>query len=628
MCGIAGYVSNRELDGNRMLQALVHRGPDANGEHREILNGRQVWLGHRRLSIIDLSQAGCQPMKSTDGRIVLIFNGEIYNYRTLRERYLQERIFISQTDSEVLLGLYEKYGIDCLRYLNGDFALCILDKKKQKLFLARDRVGVKPLYYYDHDNVFAFASEIKAFKAVGLALELEQGQLQNYFVFKYVPEDNTLFRHVKRLTPGCFLENDLGAGNFQIHRYWTLKKNPVYDTLKMEDAQEVFYDLLKDASRIRLMSDVPVGTFFSGGMDSSAIAYFIKDVPAITHYTARKSKEDLGREGSSSDFYFANKLAAEWNLNLVPIDIGQADTNSGLIRQVLNYSDDLIADGSQIPSFLITKEAGKTSRVMLSGMGSDELFLGYAGHQISLLASFLDKWPAFLARSGSKLAASLSQGRGMLKPYRRYLHKFGKYYNYPISERYGAYNLVGDLENAFSICQNDSKPSLDIFKHFFGNDDDLFDQINRFEIDNFLVKNLHYLDRMCMANSVEGRVPFLDHRLVEFAFSLPRDLKLSGLGQTKVVLKETMKPYFPDYLIKRRKAGFGMPLRSIFCQREKIGELLHKDFFENFASISLENIDKVIESHISGREDNSALIYALISFQEWHKLFIQGEAVQ
>lgn len=611
-----------------MLQSLAHRGPDGGGVHCEIINGRQIWLGHRRLSIIDLSQAGCQPMKSADGQFVLVFNGEIYNYRSLRDRYLSDRVFTSQTDSEVLLGLYEKYGIDCLRYLNGDFAFCILDKKRQKMFLVRDRVGVKPLYYYNHGKVFAFASEIKAFKAAGLLLELETDQLQNYFVFKYVPGDATLFRHVKRITPGCWLEYDLGAGNFKVHRYWTLKKDPVYDSLKMDEAQEVLYDLLKDSSSIRLMSDVPVGTFFSGGMDSSAIAYFIKDIPAITHYTARKAKEDLGREGSSSDYFYARKLAAEWGLNLVPIDIGQSETNSELIRQVISFSDDLIADGSQIPSFLITREAGKMSKVMLSGMGGDELFYGYAGHQISLLAFYLDKWPAILARGGAKLGASLAQGRGMFKPYRRYLHKFGKYFNSPRSERYGAYNLVGDLKNALSVCHDSSQPAFDIFQHYFGNDDELFDQIHRFEIENFLVKNLHYLDRMCMANSVEGRVPFLDHRLVEFAFSLPRKFKLSGLGCTKVILKETMKSHFPKYLVKRRKAAFGMPLRSIFSRQGKITGLLELDFFRNLDSISLDNIDRVIERHVSGREDNSALIYALISFQEWHKLFIQGEAVQ
>lgn len=627
MCGIAGYVSREELSGTRMLHTLTHRGPDAGGEHHEIINDRHLWLGHRRLSIVDLSQAGCQPMKSADGQIVLVFNGEIYNFRSLKERYLKERVFRSQTDSEVLLGLYEKFGSACLRYLNGDFAFCILDKTRRKLFLARDRIGVKPLYYYHHEDKFAFASEIKALASSGMDLELEAGQLQNYFVFKYVPGDNTLFRHVRRLTPGNWLEYDLEKGGLRQESYWRLEKKQVYNSLTMAEAQEVLYDLLADSSRIRLMSDVPVGTFFSGGMDSSAIAYFIKDIPAITHYTARKTKEDLGREGSSSDYFFAKKLAAEWGLNLVPIDIGQAETNTGLIRQVISYSDDLIADGSLIPSYLITKEAGKTSRVMLSGMGSDELFLGYAGHQISLLSQSMMKWPGFMARRAARMAASLSQGRGMLKPYRRYLHKLGKYYNDPPYSRYGAYNLVGDLDNALDIYQDKSQPSTAVLKSYFENDDDLFTQINRFEIDNFLVKNLHYLDRMCMANSVEGRVPFLDHRLVEFAFSLPREFKLSGLGRTKVILKETMKPYFPDYLIKRRKAGFGMPLRSIFGSREKINELMNLNFFKNFTSFSIPDINRVIDSHISGKEDNSALIYALISFQEWHKIFIQGEAV-
>lgn len=627
MCGIAGYSSTKDLDNASVMRSLIHRGPDDSGEFTWNSNGRSIYLGHRRLSIIDLSAAGRQPMLSDDGSIVLVFNGEIYNQKQLRERYLYDRKFHSTSDTEVLLGMYEKFGRGCLRYLNGDFSFCILDKSSQKMFIARDRIGVKPLYYFSDGRVFAFASEIKAFSAIGLKLELEERQIQNLFVFKYTPGDATLVRRVKRLMPGHFLEYDIKTGSFRIECYWMLVKNPIYDKIDIQEAKGILADLLEDSARIRLMSDVPVGTFFSGGLDSSSIAYFIKDRPDITHYTARKTVADLKREGSSSDYDFASRLAKEWCLNLVPIDIGCEKINTELIKHVIRFGDDLIADGSQIPSFLIAKEAGKKTRVLLSGMGGDELFLGYAGHQLTLISKYMDRWPHFIANSLSRFFNSLAQGKGAFKPYRRYLHKLGKYYLYAKPDRLGAFNIVGDLENALDLYHDENKPALEIFDHYFSAEDDLFDQIQCFEWDNFLVKNLHYMDRMTMAHSIEGRVPFLDHRLVEFAFSLPREFKLSNLGRSKVVLKEAMRPYLPDYIIRRRKAGFGMPLRSIFSSREKIDEMLDREFFAQFPGFIMKKIDNIIDLHIRGIEDTSNLIYTLISFQEWHKIFIQGEAV-
>lgn len=628
MCGIVGYVSSKELDGRRMVRSLSHRGPDDSGEYSWDRGGRRIFIGHRRLSIVDLSKLGHQPMRSADGQIVLIFNGEIYNHPELRARYLPERMFASTCDTEVLLGLYEKYGASCLQFLNGDFAFAVLDKRRNRLFIARDRIGVKPLYYYDGGGTFAISSEIKAFAAAGLSLELDDSQLQNFFVFKYSPGDNTLFRNVRRLSPGCFLEYDLDACAFRVERYWALKKNSMYGGLDSEEQKDILVGLLQDSAKIRLMSDVPVGLFLSGGIDSSAIAYFIKDHSDIVHYTARKSTADLKKEGSSSDFFFANRLANDWRLNLVPIDIGGAETNTDLVRQVIRHSDDLIADGSLIPSFLITQEASRVSRVMLSGMGGDELFLGYAGHQISLLASLLDRLPKPVSKGFSHITAMISQGRGWFRPYRRYLHKLGKYYLRSTSERYGAYNIVGDLDNALSVFRDDRRKPLDIFAEYFDRDDDLFTAINRFEFDNFLVKNLHYLDHMTMAHSIEGRVPFLDHRIVEYAFSLPRKVKLSRFGRSKVILKDAMRQFLPAYIIQRRKAGFGMPFRSILCTREKIEELLDKRFFCQFPGFDMSGIETIIDKHLNGVEDTSNLIYALVSFQEWHKLFIQGEALQ
>lgn len=622
MCGITGYYSISELDGKSMLEAINHRGPDHTGYFEKQIYESRLFLGHKRLSIIDLSSCGNQPMHSADGSVTIIFNGEIYNFEQLKANQLSEYKFKSRTDTEVLLYLYKKYGIEFLNMLRGDFAICLFDEHKSKLFLIRDHAGIKPLYYYYSNNSFVFSSEIKSILKSGITAGLDEDQLQKYFVFKYVPHNDTLFKGIKRLAPAHYLEYDLKSKKISIHQYWKLSKNENYSSLKYNDAKNTLNDLLSETVQMQLMSDVQVGTFFSGGVDSSIIAYYLRNQKNIIHYSARKSKKDLSKEGSTSDFYYANKIAKEWNLNLHAIDIGADEANTGLINKTIFYADDLIADGSQIPSFLITREASKTSRVLLSGMGADELFAGYAGHQISLASQFFDYFPDFISTGINKFFASLNQGKGSFLAYRRYLNKLGKYYGNG-KLRYGFLNIVGDVENAQSVCKIDSNITDEIFKNYFANDNNVFDNIFKFEYDNFLVKNLHYFDRMCMANSVEGRVPFLDKYLVEFAFSLPRHYKISNMGKTKRILKETYNTKLPSYIIQRRKAGFGMPLRSIFSNESTINKLLDKDFFSSFNYFSLDNLSKCIKTHIAGAEDNSALIYALICYQEWYKMFIK-----
>ena len=236
-------------------------------------------------------------------------------------------------------------------------------------------------------------------------------------------------------------------------------------------------------------------------------------------------------------------------------------------------------------------------------MGADELFYGYAGHQISLLSAYLNHFPSGLSRSMAKLFASLNAGRGHFKPYKRFLQKLGKYQGQG-SLNYGFLNIVGDYQNSLSVLTKSNGSAMDIFKTYFENCENTFDAITQFEFNNFLVKNLHYFDRMCMANSVEGRVPFLDYRLVEFAFSLPCTYKLSTFGKSKKILKDTFKPHIPDYIMSRRKAGFGMPLRSIFSDPDKVDGLLDFDFIQDLGYFSKRNIDRLIKTHQDVVEDN------------------------
>jgi asparagine synthase (glutamine-hydrolysing) len=621
MCGITGFHSSKPLSGQKMLETLHHRGPDDSGFFEQKSGSGSLFLGHRRLSIIDLSPAGHQPMLSPDGKVVLTFNGEIYNFKELRQRHLPNVRFKSDSDSEVVLYLYLKFGIGFIQQLNGDFAIALFDANLNKLFLIRDRLGVKPLYYFKNKDSFIYASELKAILASGLDFSLAADQLENYFVFKYQPLTSTLISGIQRLTPAHFLEYDLNTWSERIQCYWDISESNEPEFKSYTEAVEQLRSLVGEAIHMQLMSDVPVGTFFSGGVDSSIMAGFLKDHSDIRHYTAQKNEADLAREGSTSDYHFARELAGLWHLNLFSVDISAEQINPELINQTIYFSDDLIADGSQIPSFLITKQASQHSRVMLSGMGADELFLGYPGHQISLISHYLDQLPRFVRKPLLQQLTGLQVGKGHFKAYKRFLQKLGKYQQYG-SLSYGYLNIVGDYENSLSVMSEKRNSAQEIFSRYFNSGEDTFTAISRFERENFLVKNLHYVDRMAMANSIEGRVPFLDYRIAEFAWHLPRKFKLSGTGVGKRILKDAFRFLLPAQVINRRKAGFGMPLRSIFADRNLIQSLLDLSFFSDLGYFSIENINGIVGRHIAGNEDNSALIYALISFQQWYKMFI------
>ena len=602
-----------------MVNALEHRGPDAVGEYETVISQQYLGLGHTRLSILDLSEKGNQPFVSDDATIHLVYNGEIYNFPELKEEHLNDEIFKSDTDTEVILKLYQQKGIAFLELLNGDFSIAILDKNKRKLFLIRDRAGVKPLYYSYHNKELIFGSEIKSILQGGVKAELAVENLQNYFVFKYSPGNETLFKNINRLQPAHYLAYDINNSAIEIKRYWDPNKSNKYANLSFKEAQKEIKNLLKDATEKRLLADVPVGTFLSGGLDSSIIASFLKSKPEINHFCASKEAKDLKKEGTTSDYQYAQQLAEDWKINMTEIPIGSDNTNLEQIRNTIKYGDDLIADGSQIPSFLITKAAAKKSKVILSGMGADELLLGYAGHQMTLLDSWLSKMP--FSKFIAERLYTIDQGNGKFKAFRRYLHKLGKYYSYP-HFKYGIYTIVGDYENSLSVFKGTENKSRQILDGYFPKEQNPYDCFKTFEYENFLHKNLSYLDRMTMANGVEGRVPFLDYRIIEFAHAIPRKYKLSNTGVTKTVLKEAFKNDLPDYVTKRRKAGFGMPLRSIFSSEEKINGLIDRELFKSISGFSLVDIERVIKNHLSGREDNSALIYALISFQEWYKMYI------
>jgi asparagine synthase (glutamine-hydrolysing) len=621
MCGIAGYSSTIVHNERAMLESLQHRGPDDHGEFSREHDGKKVWFGHQRLSILDLSMHGHQPMHTESGKKTIVYNGEVYNYRTLKAQYLQNVDMHSGTDTEVLLHLFQKYGTDCLPWLHGDFAFSFFDESRSEIYLVRDRLGVKPLYYRQSDEGLIFGSELKVFRAAGISIRENVDDLQSYFVFKYYPEDRTPFEGVYRVPPGSYLKYDIPSNTLTLHRYW--EANVTQNTaISYEDAVHQLRALLSDAVEERLIADVPVGTFLSGGLDSSAIAYFLKGHSDVEHHCARKARSDLKKEGTTSDAGYAERLSSEWNLRTHFYDIGLDHADEELIARTLFYSDDLIADGSQIPSFLITQNAASISKVLLSGMGADEILLGYGGHLLVLISQYLDRFPAPLRRSIARQMSTLQAGRGFGKGKKRFLVKLGRYYSEP-SYKYGLYSIVGDYERSRSVVRGGKEP-LEYIAPYFENGEDPFSSLTRFEMNNFLVKNLHYLDRLCMANSVEGRVPFMDHRLVEFALSLPVEYRLSSMGNSKRVLKDAMKGLLPDYILNRRKAGFGMPLRSIFSKRDTLQRLLNIDYLGGMQNFDVDQILRLTDEHISGANDNSSILYALVSYRLWREQWIES----
>jgi len=612
MCGIAGYIAseNSSFDMPSALGAIAHRGPDHSDHFSERVGQKQVGFGHRRLSIIDLSAAGHQPMH--EAGVSIIYNGEIYNFRDLRVRFLAGQSFKSDCDTEVILKLYLKFGKDFVKKLNGDFALAILDRNTEKVLLMRDRLGIKPLYLHRADGMLAFASEIKAFKAAGLPLSLNEAEIGNYLVFKYAPLQTTLFKEVSRLDPGHLMEVDLNSGVSTKTAYWDIQSATKPFRGSYTDAKMALREQVQAAVNKRLIGDVPIANYLSGGLDSSIIAHYLRGGDH-QHYCAVKSKADTAAEGTTSDGYYARKLAQEWGLKLQEIPIGLDQLGPEEIMRAMWACDDLIADGSVIPAMLIAEKAAETHRVVLSGMGADEIFLGYNGHMLQRLTAHAEKIPG-LKSMLAPIMRQVAAGKGPFKAYRRYIQKWGN--NIGKDSESGRYSVVGDVDSALSVFRGNAGYEK-IFEPYFGNGQNSFDALLHFETDNFLVKNLHYLDRSSMAYGMESRVPFLDHELVEFAAGLPLEYKLDWKLKSKKILKDAYADVLPDYVTRRRKAGFGMPLRTLLSRSSVLDTLMPLDFYGGFVSFDVDAIRRIRLAHLSGQQDQSALLYALIAFRFW-----------
>lgn len=628
MCGIVGIYGGRFDQLIVANNLLSHRGPDDHGVFLD--NDSGVGLGHRRLSIVDLSPFGHQPMVSADGLVVLVFNGEIYNFLELRIKLQADGIsFRGQSDTEVLLNLYLVEGEAMLGRLNGIFAFAIWDSRNKSLFLARDALGVKPLYYSALGQCFAFASEIKALMClVPEARALDVVGLHRYISFLWCPGDGTPFKEVRKLGPG---EAMLVRGG-KIERCWQWYRLPsvrgVVGSLDKESAVAGVEFHLRQAVRRQMVADVPVGAFLSGGIDSSSVVAFAREEnPDIQCFTI----EAVGgqEKGVVDDLPYARMVAKHLGVSLNVVRFG-ADSLAVDLQRMVRQLDEPLADPAALSVFYISQLARSQGiKVLLSGTGGDDIFAGYRRHQALQAERYWDWMPHFLRNQLMSLSGSLMMSSTTSRR---------------ISKLLSGANLEGDARtlNYFRwIKEADllklytpearrqlgyelaDQPMVDFLSQLSSGLDPL-ERMLALEQRFFMADhNLIYTDKMSMAAGVEVRVPFLDQDLVEFAAHVPSSLKQSG-REGKWVLKQAMKSYLPHEVIYRSKSSFGAPIRRWMLNDLSglLGDLLSVDSLQRRGLLDPNAVQGLIADNKEGRVDASYTLLSLLCIEIWCREFL------
>jgi len=628
MCGICGIISCKNVaeDIERRVRAMcvnmAHRGPDGDGFFiRQGQGGPSVALGHRRLMIIDLTSAGRQPMSNEDGSLQLTLNGEIYNYKELR-RGLEEQghVFRSHTDTEVVVHLYEQYGPDCVKKLRGMFAFAIWDDKKKALFLARDRVGKKPLLYFFDGKTFCFASEFKALFSCGLVpKETDAQAIDQYLSFGYVPAPQSVYRGVFKLPPAHALTLENGA--LKVWRYWELDYSRKI-RISEEDAAEEVLRILKDAVKIRLYSDVPLGAFLSGGIDSSAVVALMSGLSGARPKTFSVGFSDADYNELKYARAVAEKYGTEHREFMVTPKAAE------ILPLLAEHYGEPYADSSCVPTYYIAKETRQHVTVALNGDGGDELFAGYERYQAMLLAENFQRLPFFMRQIILKCCRMLPDSPDHKNKLRR-LKRFIMGLNMGPASRYTRWigifsgGLKSELYSRdFSVLV--SMPAAEKYLGSFldqANGAELLDRLLLTDTMTYLPNDLLVkVDIASMSCSLEARSPFLDHVLIEFAASLPVQFKIKG-GERKFILKRAIKGLVPAGNIYRAKMGFGVPvaawlrgeLKGFLYEHIFSAQAISRQYFRQDA------LKEMFDSHMGGRKDHSFQLWALLMLELWHR---------
>ncbi|MEQ8239370.1 MAG: asparagine synthase (glutamine-hydrolyzing) [Cyclobacteriaceae bacterium] len=624
MCGITGILANNAVGRMNLIhleaatRALSKRGPDHQGSWFDDHAG----LGHRRLSIIDTSEKGNQPIVSADSRYRIIFNGEIYNYRELaKELSSKGYTFSSSSDTEVLLYAYIHWGEQCLQKLNGFFAFAIYDQKDKSLFVARDRMGIKPLYYYHDEDKFLFASELKSILSFGIKKEIDRTALHLYFQLTYIPSPYSIFKNIFKLDPGHFIKLDPKDG-FRKEQWYDLPKLDLPKIKDLAQAKALIKDSLQKSVNRRLVSDVPLGAFLSGGIDSSVI---------VALASAEVEKLNTFSVGFSDNKFFdetkyAALVAKKYNTNHHVFSLSTQDLFDE-VQNAVDYLDEPFGDSSSLPVFILSKKTKNHVKVALSGDGADELFSGYNKHE-AWLKSINHSFTTNAITKLSPIWSVLPKSRNTkITDIFRRLDKFSKLSSLHPSQRYWYLasfthdQAIGRLLKSEYGC--DSLP-LDQFKARFTTEEDLNEFLrNDMKLvleGDMLVK----VDRMSMANGLEVRVPFLDHELVQNAFQLDAHLKANASGR-KLILKNTFEELLPTALLNRPKHGFEVPLLDWF-RKDLAAELNELVFNEKTISeqaiFNWEEIKRIKKKlHSLDPGDVHVQVWTLYVFQKWYRQF-------
>jgi asparagine synthase (glutamine-hydrolysing) len=629
MCGICGTVGRaNEEELASMTDVMAHRGPDGRGI-RVFSGDPPAGLGHRRLAILDPTPAGAQPMSFAD-RWWITYNGELYNFATLRaELEAAGERFCTDCDTEVLLRMFAVHGAGMLDRLNGIFAFAIWDERDRRLFLARDRLGVKPLYYTQSNACFAFASELKALLPLVRAPGLDLSALADYLTLLWVPDPKTAFEEIRKLPAGHFAWFD--GRRLAISRYWDLRFAP--EEHGEEEWRQLLADTVTRSVRRQTVSDVPLGAFLSGGVDSSAIvAAMAKDGSRVSTYTVGFDPEDLRHEIVPDDLRHARRVG-----RLFDTDYHEETLRPNILEllpKVVWHLEEPVADPAAISTYLICREAGRKMPVMLSGMGADEAFAGYPRYVAYRLSTALDAAPRPLTGAIEQLAARLVRpGRpGRLRSARRNLWKFMRGAGRPPLERYLAFSSYYTTTELREILAADLRPTLvgydplaihrDYLERDTGGDE--LSRLLYLDTKTFLpCLNLTYTDKLAMAASVEVRVPLLDDELIALAARIPSNLKLRGIRR-KYIFKRSQEGTLPRDIVWRRKAGFGAPIRAWLARdlSPLSEELLSDDVVRARGLVDPATVRRLRTDNASGRADNSLQLYALLTLELWCRTFL------
>ena len=619
MCGIAGFATEKALGGaaelKRMTDAIAHRGPDDEGFFEAATHdGRfRIGLGHRRLAIIDLS-TGHQPIGNEDGSVQIVFNGEIYNFQELRATLIARgHCFKTMSDTETIVHAYEEYGERCVEKFRGMFAFAIWDANKERLFLARDRFGKKPLFIYSRNGVFLFASEIKSLlQYPGVAAEVNQQAVWDYLVYRYVPAPATLFKDIRKVAPGSYAVWEKGQFH-EVRYYLPPDREPVSNAPLLQDPVGAFREILEESVKIRMVSDVPFGAFLSGGIDSSAIVALMS-----RHSSLPVKTFSVGfSETQYSELGYARVIAQQFATEHHELTVSHTHLMDEL-PALTRFRDAPVSNPADIPVYLLAKEARRSVKMVLTGEGGDEFLGGYNKHVFERYVGGYQMLPAFLRH-------------GLIEP-----SVYALPYRFR-SVKTAVRNLGLDdrkerLVRWFGALSRAERDELIAFRPEGEEvrDGTWFDTSKRnsalrrilyFDQTSWLPDNLlERGDRMTMAASLEARMPFMDHELAGFVSSLPDRYRIRGM-QKKWILYEAMKSLLPKSILDRPKVGFRMPVNEWFRggMREYLFDLLTGPDSKTSGYYQRDALMRILNEHDQGRQNHENLLWALLNLEIWFR---------